>query len=919
MGTPLYSHARDASFASSREKLPNPEFSFPMKPADPDLTSSITSRPTPSRTRQQGAGSRRTASALPSFSFNPSSAGEMTEPVPAEHDSTSVSSSSIPSDPIPIAVPRNIGHRRGASEFIGGDGRTGGSGLMSTSPSKDAGSLSSSAGARLGPPPGRRGHAHRRSGAISCHDLQTILQPTTGNARPAGGSAPVTPLETENMAYFAAHSRRTASQTSIRVPSEPSSPPSEAADASPRKGFAKPRVGFSDQLEFIRPLSTISSETESSMSTIRGGHSVNGSLSSVLSAGTASPSSLRTGRPSLQTTLEEGFLSRPRTASDVLDSASVSKVEFSQALALPERPSTSTAAAPEPIPTALPLPVDESPTKAKPSKKRHFGWFEQKRQGRNHSRERSATLPSSKSEPSLLATPPDSPALPIPGPASYTDTPAFSSLAPDHDKKPRKSRSWAHPFMSLRHRQKPLMDDADDELSTAPASGVTTPGVTTPGEELDFAFMANFDADNTVDIVTEPQSQPMPVRYPSPLSTPTLGAVTPPMSDVTSPIIDLDAALAPFNSLQGSRPSQGRTMQRRSMHSSGGSGNTIFGMTQHRRTESAPALVPFETRSAKMPTSTMADVFEEEEEDEYSPKRVRRVDTAPETIPEVSSDEPGLGIQVVDSSTDHAPSEASSRLPTIEDFENTPTRANPGLGKPFTESAPHRFRHGSESPRGTSSIEVVQDFEEPRTQARDSDSTITPDATDDEAKKPCPPLQLTMPMGPPPMMTPDTLASSPMSALEFRRGSRPSFEIPRVGTAASSFTDSRTVSSFALGEPNPDFRCSVDDVPSLTSSRSTMTNTPHHPLSQAQSYADTRSIPVGSRPSAGMDRARKRGSIASLSRLISGESFAGRSKLSIESRPMSEHGNPDDQARGKKKNRMSRLMAFWKSKERSST
>jgi len=105
---------------------------------------------------------------------------------------------------------------------------------------------------------------------------------------------------------------------------------------------------------------------------------------------------------------------------------------------------------------------------------------------------------------------------------------------------------------------------------------------------------------------------------------------------------------------------------------------------------------------------------------------------------------------------------------------------------------------------------------------------------------------------------------------------------------------------------------SVEDVPSLTSSASTMTgNIPHLPPFYNCPSADR----VGSFSAATPRRtshsnAHKRSSLSSLSKLVGGVS-SQKSKLSYEEKPPCA-----DTVIKKRGHRMSRLMHFWKSKEK---
>ncbi|KAI9678023.1 MAG: hypothetical protein M1817_005967 [Caeruleum heppii] len=256
---------------------PNPAFTFPMKPST--TATELGSSSAPTRDMHPRAGlsgktgsSRKSVSALPMFDFHSSHAAERT-----------VSPAASPVSPIQITG-RTGGHRRGGSEFIGGDGKKGGPGLMSASPTKGDGVLPPpSSAVSSARPAGRRGHAHRRSGAISCHDLSMISRPAETKNAMRAGSAPTSPSEVNltNMS-FRPFSEATHNATETQPqPQEPTVSPHRA------------RVGFSDTLEFIpRPLSILSSESSSTMNTVRG-HSVSGSMSSLVSVGTSPPRPVR--------------------------------------------------------------------------------------------------------------------------------------------------------------------------------------------------------------------------------------------------------------------------------------------------------------------------------------------------------------------------------------------------------------------------------------------------------------------------------------------------------------------------------------------------------------------------------------------------------------------------------------------------
>jgi hypothetical protein len=140
-----------------------------------------------------------------------------------------------------------------------------------------------------------------------------------------------------------------------------------------------------------------------------------------------------------------------------------------------------------------------------------------------------------------------------------------------------------------------------------------------------------------------------------------------------------------------------------------------------------------------------------------------------------------------------------------------------------------------------------------------------------------------------------------------------SYDAQRISTAPSSFTDEHGgFQSLLLGEPGPELRMSVDEVPSLTSSNSTMTRESalNPGLGNPQFRNGQRSASL-SAPSV----TRKRSSIASLSRLLH-SSHGEKSKLSIEKCAPSSPEKKEKEGRGK---RLSRMMQFWRPKDVSST
>jgi hypothetical protein len=745
---------------------------------------------------------------------------------------------------------------------------------MSSSPTKGDGVLPPpNATLRPGPPAGRRGHAHRRSGAISSHDLTSIMNPP---APTRADSAPTTPSEGNDFVFRGHSFNRSVSQPSLRdntSEDDAARPPSRA------------RVGFSDRVEYIRPLSTISSETETSMSTFRG-HSATNSLSSIVGGSNSSPQPARMGRPSLSTVEDEG---RPSTAGAILDNFMRSPLSGDPS----DRKRPMSAVSPT-------SPTANTASARVPTKRRGFFRLESKRSDNSVH-----TLPTSRSDPSLSRS--IEAALPSPAvddEESVEEVEKDKTSARKSSRKPRKVKSWAN---SIIPRKGKHSKKSKAKSSVQPAELSPDLDDTDASEDMDFE--PNFDEDTTVTIVSPTESTtPLPkidTDYAS-WQPRELKRVD---SDIMSPIIDLDAALGPFNTPNGSSPrlqQRGFSAHRRAMHSASGL------VVNHRRTESAPELVPFEHRSSVIAsTSPMADVFEEEEPEDDT--AVVRKDSDPESIPEepLETEEPKT--QVVEDDGKHEDAAINWNFNDGLGIERTENKREAVSEEPLSPRAVPQGVIDHQTSRETSPVEVVEDHEEPRTSSltHDSDSTVTPQLSADQSKEHQPVMNMALPLPQQSLMTPDTVTSS-FSSPDYQ-SSQVSFDTPRVGTAASSMT----MPSPRFGEPGPELRVSVDDVPSLTSSRSTMTSAMQNPYSlPSPRRLGDRSASLCSDPTDLEIRRRKRSSIASLSRLINSSSYGEKSKLSIEQRPQSEYL---DQPKDKKKNkRLSKLM-FWKTKDSSSS
>jgi hypothetical protein len=399
--------------------------------------------------------------------------------------------------------------------------------------------------------------------------------------------------------------------------------------------------------------------------------------------------------------------------------------------------------------------------------------------------------------------------------------------------------------------------------------------------------------------------------------------------ETMSPIIDLDAALGPFNTPSGRdaewdavNGTTGTSKRGKRMHSAAGMGNFLGpGMHYHRRAESAPE---FENPRFGLhrlgSSSTMADVFEEDEEgDEWEDAKASSEKGSTRKVNDENDVGVGIGINVVDA--DNMVSEKPMDW-TVDEcgLQRGLKRKGSGLseGERRLVSSSSKSEHSTTSLKDTpireessSPVQIAEDSipTRPNSRAQSSGSTATPPfrprAAKDLATVDIQPLSLQ-----PPYLTPasphsTTQSSSPSPRSPF------SYDTQRISTAPSSITDEGGFQSLLMGEPGPELRMSVDDVPSLTSSNSTMTRdsnnlpvlTPNSQFRDGQRSASLSSAAV----------TRKRSSMASLSRLIS-SSHGEKSKLSIESRAphMTESDKKEKGSRGK---RISRMMQFWKPKE----
>ncbi|KAK0624676.1 hypothetical protein B0T17DRAFT_249613 [Bombardia bombarda] len=917
----------DGALATPKSNVapPNPPFVFPRLSSSPSSAPSSFSRATGRRPRSAIETSspilalaseidlrKPKSPALPSFSFNPGA----DLPLPSMPDSTFLSPLQSPAFPAsPRSIPPRHGHRRGASEFVGGSIRSGDSiTVLSTSPTKSDSGMPSPL---LQPKPNqRRGHAHRRSAAISSHDLSSIILPTPGqNLR--GSSAPTSPaLNRPDHLDFPPPEHSPALSEPIRSSVEVIAtrgedvrrPVREAEQ--PPKATTRNRVGFSDTLEYIpRPLSLVSSDT-SSTATARPGHSVSGSISSVISLNMEREVNSPVGFSAMRMVNE----TRPSTAGAILERTQSSQ-EQEQAHTSSRRRGSIPLLGSLPPPTAVD-PGTPSPTRSL----KKWGFFGlDPFVAASPTRSLPVSVSSSESLPKPQVSTRRSCEKVSTAPVEVTkdDLADMKPLTKKRSKKQKKVKTWSiltrkskprHGKHKRRAPTPPLRRDADDVEEETESDGVSK-------------MFAEPEAVMPRLLVTDPSGNGDEEMWHHP------GHVSLPDEDSSYQMIDLDVALGPFNTPLPRNPEWEAAQRaggliKKQLHSA--AGMTRFtgpGMHyHHRRAESAPEMVPFDSARFGFPrfgsNSTMADVFEEDEEDnddESSDKSTGRstpvVDVPIAEIPESTT---SLG----DDSTDS---------PTTADLTPTEDRVSALLeakrkdgdlqdGQTQAENVKATSVHSAGSVRGDVMADGhvawnIADAQGDTPMRNSFSDSATPSPRHCFRPKDLAPVDVSPLNLPPASFAPISPYSMTQSSAFPSPRSPMSYDAHRISTAPSSVTEDN-FASLLMGEPGPEVRISVDDIPSLTSSNSTMTReSMFSPNSQAR-YPPLDEQP---RPASFTSTAfgRRRSSLASLSRLIS-SSHGERSKLSME---VSMDSEPEKKEKVSKKKRISRLVQFWKPKD----
>ncbi|GAW15981.1 hypothetical protein ANO14919_054030 [Xylariales sp. No.14919] len=840
---------------------------------------------------------------LPDFAFNPG--------VTPATDASLLSPSFSP--PSPRTIPNHMGHRRGGSEFVGGKLRSGEPiSVMSTSPTaSESGFASPTLAPSAGPRRHQRGHSHRRSGAISSHDLSLILQASPSPSS-RGSSAPASPAGFHGQQTFPNIKDQQTVEVTVTGASEviagagsiiPEKPSRSLPELGPRPP-TRARVGFSDTLEFIpRPLSLVSTDTAS---TVRPGHSVSGSVSSIASItngtnrGRESPSVIGSSVPLAKSE------SRPSTAGAVLERTSSLHVATEGSLSPRRRNSililNDLAQANPDAPTA------STPTKT-PKRWTFFG-FDSFAAAGSPTRPRPASpcSPGTAVKDATDRPPPNDDGnvardLEIDQVTSPTEEKKKSSK-----KRQKRVKTWAGSILTRKSKSRSQKSKARRRSQTPPITRFSK------DEDPDCDFSETTDQSSGTELGSS--------SNPSILSESRV--VKRGRSRVEDespyPMIDLDAALGPFNT--PTRDPQWEEAQRagappkRQLHSAAGMrGFTGPGMHYHRRAESAPEMPPFEGARFSMhrfgSSSTMADVFEEDEEDDDNTGESAVEDSTSESQDTTTGDEEDE--RDIDDAASTPRQEHSAEL--ISPQADIP--APPSLRKQSCSSLelPTPGRVGNESSSGSLHNEVIAE-EQPFSNPARRESVFTIPSETSDLGVPSPGRDINQKESAPPDATsiilsgPPTLPISPysISHSSFPSPRSPmSYDPHRISTAPSSITDENHFRSLLMGEPGPELvRLSID-VPSLDSTNSTMTRE-----SSFIPGVQPRNKPFHEQRPASFTTAfgRRRSSLASLSRLIS-SAHGERSKLSME---VPFENEVEKKSKSSRSKRLTRMMQFWKPK-----
>ncbi|KAL4900964.1 hypothetical protein BDW74DRAFT_160890 [Aspergillus multicolor] len=797
---------------------------------------------------------------LPAFSFNPGSMDSNQAPAPA------------------ASLNRMSGHRRQYSEFVGGEQLVtpGNTFTGQTNEENPTGP------AKL-PPPGpgfsagnRRRHAHRRSAAISSVDLTAISNAL--DLKPFVESAPCADMTRERRPSHEPSQLLPHSATILSRPSPPASPQMQLNPICP-----------DTQTSTDQPPSNPSSSTPTS-SIVPDPVYARKSDTALPSFKAESPASAPKSRP------------RPRTAdASLMFELSESRITDN----------------------STPIRRPSSAAGHSRSHKSMSSGFLTAAFRKSHLEDDGLFPPSSR-----MSSSDDDSDINTDVSHGASGSPSSASKRKAKAKKRQKKvRSWAG---SLLIRKAKGQDSKKDDMDSK-SSQVRPPALTRTNSDFGSGLDVEFDDDNIV-VIRTPTNPTHPATQQTPNegeSWASLEDAWKPRSfyeqttvpDAMSPVIDLDAALGPFNTpdmRSGHAPESGFSAATKRMYSGGRRGEFVGPeMRYHRRAESAPEMPPFDRAflgSHRFPTSSSLenpDVFYEEEEDAFL---AATSDSGQDSEEHLQGEATFTESKKSEDSTD------SSDTLTGKAVDGSASAQNTGLGiqkpqagnatsAPVTSSFQDLFRPDQRFYSRQAQKSSTSFSSRPKTALEPTNHDEWQSRTPVPASPEVSPRFL--PADSRPMTSPTELSAIPPLSLQG------GYSLPNSAFPSPDFTNSsdapRSITTSSTTDPFP--HASMEDVPSLTSSASTMTNT----LNRVSATFFTRprlSTDRSASFSAAVNRrssqpSSKRSSLASLSKLVVGP-HAERSKLSHEEKPPG-----DEPEKTKKKGRrISRLMHFWRAKDK---
>lgn len=516
---------------------------------------------------------------------------------------------------------------------------------------------------------------------------------------------------------------------------------------------------------------------------------------------------------------------------------------------------------------------------------------------------------------------------------SCESSPSAKEKEKSKKKRQKKVRSWAGALLT-RRKGKPHQSKTD---TTEESSSKPTPIITRTNSDLGSNLDVDFDDDNVVVIrsPTSPNEPEYSEATPDTPTTPTLENSWKPRSfyeqgkeeDTRSPIIDLDAALGPFNTpdmrpgLAGSNFSAAT----KRMYSGGRRGEFIGPeMRFHRRAESAPEMPPFDRsfipggRFGSNSGIESADVFYEEEEDAF-------LAASGQSIEDVSRP----SNTNADSNDGNSATSKDSSHTVTRDAAGDDDLPNAGLGirrdaptEPSLPESPHG--HGRRVYKKQNAVEQLQQARNPFSQPRSPVEVIKQEDWSHKAPAPVSPdisprflpadkRPTTSPMDLGPHIPQFSLHDAP----SIPTSTFPSPDFNASSDASRSITTPSTSDRKFSGPPynmGQDYHyASAEDVPSLSSSASTASRMQRFSASflPRTRFSTDRSASFSAMADRRQSNSIKRSSFASLSKLGVGPR-AERSKLCHEEKPP---GDAPEKAK-KKGHRISRLKHLWKTKDK---